>query len=383
MKTNKTKSFVLIVLTLCVLLFATSCYSTIGLRTLVPAEVNVAGYKTIAVQSTSYNATLPDIIRQLLPIPVRGNIDDTYSQYLTNLPSRFDLTTSDKVTSYTSKNLAKAIDKGFFTVKGPDYTDALIAAGKIMGTTRKTLLNSNIDALLTSNISYMYYDEYITAIAIYDSTDTSKVTGYNFYLVQNAAISLTYMVTDVEANVYIANKTQSISSGDIMTKIGHTDPEDIKKFVYDTSIYVCYSATEIFESLVDDFFSAVTNQLSPHYETVYIDLMANKPKVESLQDAYKYVDSGNYKVALEMFLREYNASGHIASGYNAAVLYYALGDYDDAFTLSWEVYNKSGNSNALELYYTLKNIKENQDAAIAQINGTKSSTSNSDELIGF
>ncbi len=384
MKTNKLKTFILITLIVTVLLFATSCYSTIGLRTLVPAEVNVAGYKTMAVQSTSYSATVTDYIRPFFPIPIRGNIDDIYRPYLNNIFTLFDSQTANQLTSYTSKNLAKAIDKGFFTVKGPELTDALILVGKSTGTVRQTLLNNGVDALMTSNIGYMYYDEYITAKPVYnDKTDTSKVTGYNFYIVQNAAISLTYTVTDIEDNVYIANKTQSISSGDIMTKIGHTDPNDIKVFIYDTPIYDWYSSTEIFESLVDDFFSTVTNQLTPHYVITYIDLLANKPKADSIKDAYSYVDDGNYNVALEIFLKEYQASGHIPSGYNAAVLYYALGDYDEAFDLSWEVYNKSGNSNALELYYTLKNIKEKQDAAIAQINGTKSGTSSTDELIGF
>ncbi len=384
MKTNKLKTFILITLIVTVLLFATSCYSTIGLRTLVPAEVNVAGYKTMAVQSTSYSATVTDYIRPFFPIPIRGNIDDIYRPYLNNIFTLFDSQTANQLTSYTSKNLAKAIDKGFFTVKGPELTDALILVGKSTGTVRQTLLSNGVDALMTSNIGYMYYDEYITAKPVYnDKTDTSKVTGYNFYIVQNAAISLTYTVTDIEDNVYIANKTQSISSGDIMTKIGHTDPNDIKVFIYDTPIYDWYSSTEIFESLVDDFFSTVTNQLTPHYVTTYIDLLANKPKADSIKDAYSYVDDGNYNVALEIFLKEYQASGHIPSGYNAAVLYYALGDYDEAFDLSWEVYNKSGNSNALELYYTLKNIKEKQDAAIAQINGTKSGTSSTDELIGF
>lgn len=383
MKTNKTKSFILVALIVAVLLFATSCYSTIGLRTLVPAEVNVAGYKTIAVQSTSYNYSPVEIIWRNFYIPVRGTIDQTYLPYLNSFVTLFGGATPSQVTNYTSQNLARAIDKGFYTVNGPELTDALILVGKNTGTVRQTLLNNNVDALLTSNISYMYYDEYITAEPIYDKVNTSTITGYNFYLVQNASISLTYTVTDVEDNVLIANKTQSLSSGEYKTHIGHTDPKDIKKYVTDTYYSNFYTATDFFKSLVNNFFSTVTNQLTPHYETTYIDLMDNKPKANSVKEAYGYVDDGNYRVALEMFLREYKASGHIPSGYNAAVLYYALGDYEEAFTLSKEVYDRSGNSNALNLYYTLKNIKDKHDAAIAQINGEKTKTSSSDELIGF
>ena len=397
---NRNKLFALISMLALVLLLATSCYSTIGLRTLVPAEVNVAGYKTIAVSSTTYDYTFSDIIWRNRYIPVKGYVDPIYYQYL-NAFTLYDNSTSKEVCDYSSRNLANALDKGFFTVVGPELTDALIMVGKNTGSVRQTLINNNVDALLTSKISSMYYDEYIISEPIYgtsSSTDTSSsssssttssssnnttIVGYNFYIIQNASISLTYTVVDVEDNVMIANKTQSVSSGDLKTLIGHTDPANIKNFIPDTIVYEYFSATDIFKTLLNQFFSNVTNQLTPHYEYSYFDMMANKPKKESVKAAYDYVDSGNYRTALELFVQEYNTSGHVPSGYNAAVLYYALGQYEEAFNLAWDVYNKSGNSDALDLYYTLKNIKDKQDAAIAQINGTKSSTSTSDELIGF
>lgn len=383
MKKNN-KTFILIALVALVLLLATSCYSTIGLRTLVPAEVNMGGYKTVAVQSTCYNYSPAEIIWRSFYIPIKGNIDPIYYDYL-NIFTLFDNSTPSAVAKYSTDNLVKAIDKGFYTIKGSDLTDALIMVGKSTGTVRQTLMNNNVDALLTSNISYMYYDEYITSEALYqDKNDAKKITGYNFYIVQNATISLTYTVTDVENNVLVANKTQTLSTGDLLTQIGHTDPSNINKFIPDADYFEYRSATTIFESLVDNFFSTVTNQLTPHYEYKYFDLMANKPKKDSVKKAYDYVDDGSYQVALELFLSEYNASGHIPSGYNAAILYYALGDYENAFNLSWDVYNKSGNSDALDLYYRLKSIKDKQDAAIAQINSdTKGAGSSTGELVGF
>ncbi len=378
------KNFILIALVALVLLFATSCYSTIGLRTLVPAEVNVAGYKTIAVQSTSYNYSPVDLIWRNFFIPIKGTISDVYLPYLENTFTLFDGTTPNQVANYTSQNLATAIDKGFYTVDGPELTDALILVGKNTGSVRQTLINNNVDALLSSNISYMYYDEYITAEPVYDKADSKKITGYNFYIVQNAAIGLTYTVTDVDDNVLIANKTENLSCDNLKTLIGHTDPANINKYVKDCTSADYYKATDIFQYLISQIFSTVTDQLTPHYVTTYVDLMANKPKAKSVTKAYDYVDDGNYRVALELFLDEYNASSHIPSGYNAAVLYYALGEYENAFNLSWDVYNKSGNSDALELYYKLKSIKDKQDAAIAQINSdTKASSSSSNELIGF
>ena len=50
---RKPRIAVVLLLALAILLSAAGCSTSIALRTLVPAEVNVSGYKTIAVQSTT------------------------------------------------------------------------------------------------------------------------------------------------------------------------------------------------------------------------------------------------------------------------------------------------------------------------------------------
>ncbi len=400
---NKVKSVLFIVFfSVIALLMVCSCSTTVALRTLVPAEVNVSGYKTVAVQSTQYNYSPASILWRNFFIPIRGNIDNAYIKDLTRF-TLFDGTTPTKVSSYASEKLVKAIDKGFFTIKSPTLTDSLITVGKSTGSVRQTLINNSVDALLTSSINYMEYDEYIYCEPVYatstgestgsttsssdvsstssSSTSSEAIAGYRFYLYQSAAISLTYSVVDVEDNVIIGNDTLTSSTGPIITQIGHTDSS--MAFVSDMSYYEYDSATDLFSYLIDGFVSTITKRLTPHYVTTYFDFMSNKPKVDSLKEAYKLTDNGNYRTALDLFVAEYKRSGHVAAGYNAAILYYALGQYDDALLLAYDVYKTSGNSRALELYYDLKNVRDNQLAAAEQIDSNQKAKPASGELVGF
>lgn len=380
MKGNARFAIVLLA-ALALLLALTGCTTSIALRTLVPAEINVSGYKTIAVQSTAYNYSPSDLWWRNLFIPIKGNVEERYIGNLTKF-SLFDASTSTNVAKYASENLVKAIDKGYFNVKSPNLTDALVTVGKSLGTVRQTLLNNGVDALLVSTISYMNYDEYIESVPVYSNDNTNTIVGYRFYLNQSATISLTYSMIDVEDNVVVGNDTLTRSSGPIVTLIGHTN--DAKEYVSDIDYFELESASEMFDDLVDGFVDDITRKLTPHYETSYFEIMENKPKVDSLKAAYDYVDNENYRTALDLFVAEYNTSGHVASGYNAAILYYVLGQYEDAFNMASDVYNKSGNAQALDLYYRLKSVREKQEAASEQINSTqKSSSSSQTELIGF
>jgi len=383
------------------LLTVTSCTTSIALKTLVPAEMNITGYKTIAVQSTTYKNTSANVMWRNFFIPIKGPVEERYLDALT-IFSLFEGTTLNEVSRHSSNNIVRAIDKGFYTITNPSVTDSLITVGKNTGTVRQTLLNNGVDAILTSSIDYLNYEEYITCEPVYakdgasssasstssssssgtgTSSDGKTVTGYMFYLNQSASISLTYSIIDVENNVLIGSDTLSASTDLIKTLIGHTN--DAKEFVCDT-LYLNYiKASDLFDGLLDGFVSTITKKLTPHYETSYFNLMENKPKVESLTDAYKYVDNGNYRTALDLFLAEYNRSGHVPSGYNAAILYYTLGQYEDAFNLSEAVYKESGNSTALNLYYRLKSVWEKQKAATDQISGTQKGATTQTELIGF
>ncbi len=365
-----------------VLMVLTSCYSSIGISTLVPAKVDVSGYKTIAVRSTT------DSTRWLSPsfwnsyVPAR--VEDRYRPY-TKVWSMLDFNTSSRISRLASNTIYSSINNGFFKVIGPDATDGLVSLGKSRGTVRETLMKNDIDAILSTDISSIYYDEYITEeVSSYESTDSSgsKYHAKYFYLVQQYAIVISYTLTDVENNSIIATGMFTSEPETESTMIGRTinAAGDYQEKTFKVS-----NASTLLGNLVMDFSSKFRAELSPHYETIYFDFMPNKnPRIDSLEKAYDAVDDGNYSLALKLFEKEYSKSKALQAGYNAAILKFANGDYEGAYAIANEVYEHYGNSDVLQLIYKFRNIQDSQQRATEQINSDQKSAVNKvTELIGF
>ena len=365
----------LLVLFVVLALVLTSCGTSIAISRLVPAKVDVSGYKTIAVRSTIdethwiqplfWNSTVPFIA-----------VGDSYWNYLT-MRSYLDFNVSSRITDAASSMIYKAINTGAFKVLDPTLTDSIVNVGEYNGNMRKTLLDNGIDAILTTKITNLYYDEYITSeVSKLSSTDKNNQKYYPiyFYLVQKYEITISYTLSDVENNKIIATGTFSSDMKQVKTPIGRT--VDVSGKYEAEKSYRIDAASTLFENLIKQFSDNFRTELSPHYETTSFDFMPNKPEIKGLDQAYDALEDEKWALALQIFSDEYNRSQHIPSGYNAAILYFTTGQYQKAFDLAMELYNKHGNADALDLYYQLKRIAENEKAAEQQINSTEKSAAN-------
>ena len=380
---KRNKSFALILIVVLVLVF-TSCTTTIAINRLVPAQVDVSGYKTIAVRSTidETHWKQPSFWNSYVPFV---SVDQLYWQYM-SMRSYLDFDASSVITNAASDMITKAINTGFFTIAEPKLTDSLINVGNYNGNLRQTLLDNHIDAVLTTKITSMNYDEYITAERdSYTSVDKDgkKYYAIRFYLVQKYSMSISYTLSDVENNKIIASGVFNSDNKQVKTKIGQTINE---KGEYKADSYTSIdSASYLLKSLINDFANKFRNELSPHYVTNYFDFMPNKPEVKSLKAAYDAVENGNNQTALTIFADEYARSGHVAAGYNAAILYFAVGQYQQAYDLCNDLYKNHGNTDALDLLNTLKAIEAREKAAEKQIESTEKSggTSTGGGVIGI
>ena len=363
----------LVVLAVAVILVLTGCSSTIAVKTLVPARVDVSGYKTIAVRSTQ------DDTRWVLPFfwnstfPFRYDIGERYKRDLM-VTSRLDFNVSSRITDAASSTIYKAINTGFFTVLEPRLTDSMVAVGEYGGSVRDALMQNKVDALLTTRISDLYYDEYIMQESGYSVTDKATGQKYNplyFYAVQKYAITIFYTLTDVENNKIIASGTFSSGMQEEKTQLGKTRNAagDFERTYYS---YIP-SASSLFSDLIKEFTDSFRNELSPHYTTEYFTFMSNKPEKKSLEKAYDALYDENWDTALRLFADEYARSGHIPSGYNAAILYFASGKTETALAISNELYTKYGSTKGLDLYNYLKRLAAREEAANSQINSTEKS----------
>ncbi|MBQ0071996.1 MAG: hypothetical protein KBS81_09145, partial [Spirochaetales bacterium] len=139
------------------------------------------------------------------------------------------------------------------------------------------------------------------------------------------------------------------------------EPTKIKFFSdYITSNMVVDCLYSMKSAIVDDFV--------PTQRSTYISLMANKPKLPVLETAYSAAKGGNLSYALDIFKNTYETSGHIAAGYNAAVILAAQNDIENALVVLSDIRSKAGaNSKVNNLYGKLMTLKEKNDLALSQM----------------
>ena len=382
MRKTLTKLFIALIV---VLVALTGCSTTIALNTLVPAKVDVSGYKTMAVMSTQDNArwNRPSFWNSFIPVK---SVDPIFMLSL-SLATGLDFSASTTIADAATDMITKAVDTGIsYKVVPPNLTDAYVTVGNSNNSLRKVLMDNGVDALLKTEITQVYYDEYISQETDWlTSRDKAGKTYYKkrFYLVQQYAISISYTLWDVENNKIIATDTFASDTREKKTQIGHT--EDASDRFYDDYFSIT-SASQLLRNLIKEFTDSFRAELSPHYVTEYFSFFPNKPKEKSLEAAYDALDDQKWNVALRIFADEYARSGHYNAGLNAAILYFANGDMDKAFDLTQEIYKKTGSSDALDLYYHFKSISDRENAANKQINSTEksgASTPDSGSLVGF
>ena len=363
----------LLIIVIAIALVLTSCSTTIAIKRLVPAKVDVSGYKTIGVRSTIDETSWVHPIFWGSYVPLIG-VDQFYINYL-SLSSYLDFNASSRITDAATSMIYKAINTGYFNILDPQYTDSLVTVGQRNGNLQKTLMDNNVDAVLTTRITNLYYDEYISPVKdTYLSKDKNGKQYYKirFYLYQKYQMSISYTLSDVENNKIIATGTFTSDAKVNKTLIGQT--VDANDTFQRESYFSITPASRLFEDLIKQFTDSFRNELSPHYETHYFDFMPNKnPKVERLEPAYDALEDENWATALKLFADEYKKSHNIAAGYNAAILYFTQGQYEQSYDLAMELYNKYGNVDALDLYNVLKSIEAQENAANAQINSTEKS----------
>ena len=358
--------------------FLTSCATSITVRHLVPGEVDLSASRNIAIASTSpykfpYGRPLSPWISGL------SETDFTLSSgYDANLPSSIANTA-------TRMLLDAAQSTSYFTILTPDVTDAYLSLSKVGENTLAMLKAKGVQAMLSSNISYMdveeevvgkdvktYVTEDIDPSAAVTMKSYEKVTSREYFLVQKATLTLTYTVYDLVNNRILLTRSFT-GKEDQETKIGiRTYDAGAPGGYRDERRYssgYAPSFKPLFEKVLRSFSSTISKQLAPSWQTKRLTLMSNKPKLEAAKSAYTLAERGSYDQAYRQFLSLYELSGHIASGYNAALLLEAMGRLSEAVDLMTEVYNRSGSHQAYTALLSMQEAKSQSEKAQRQISG--------------
>jgi hypothetical protein len=362
-----------LLLSLLVLVVAlTSCATSVTVRHLVPGEVDLSNFRSVAVASTS-----PYTFASSRPLsPWISGLQETDF----TLSSGYELNLGDQIADLATDMLVRSVgDTGYFSVLPPAITDAYSSLGSVGEDMRGMLLAKGVQALLVSDITYVDMEENIVGrdVRTYVTEGTKhyeKVTSREYYLIQKATLSLTYSLIDLAQNRILLSKSFT-DKQEKETKIG------TRIYLFDTGTTGSYrderryasghapSFAPLFEEILNRFSPTIARELAPSYQLSRISLLGNKPKLKEVEPAYALVRQGSYAEAYQLFVRVWEQQEHVPSGYNAAVLLEALGDLDAAVELMSTVYHRSASQEAHDELLRMQEAQSGQKKAERQIAG--------------
>lgn len=367
------------------LLIFSSCATSIKVRHLVPSAVDVSNHRNIAIASTEMY-TFPRA--GMLSPWIKGVSDTTFT-----LSSGFNANLNAKVAEASTAYLVDAmVNTNYFTVLPHETTDAYLILGKSGKNAYDMLREQGVEALLQSAITYMNSEEQIVGrdvkewvtedpapkipepgdpLYVPKPISYEKVTGRSLYLEQQATVTFTYTLVDLQTNRILATNSFT-SQKSKETYLGKTifGAGDGGRDVYERSYSSGFAPSffPLFDSMVRGIPSQIAKQLAPSWTESRITLMANKPKAD-VGPAYKMAEQGDLEQAFELFFPIWEQRSHLPSGYNAALLLEGMGQYGEALSLMNQVYNKSGDSKSHAQLIRLKKVSSQQNEAMKQIDG--------------
>lgn len=417
-----------IIFLLMLFLLTVSCASapTIEFTVLEPSEIDMSSYKNVAVVSTTpYRGWYASQGY----VPFRNYRTHRYTTYNfgwhLNPYISYNVPLPTELANYSNSILVSALyNTNYFTnIVSGNTADRIYASVGVPGVSRETILRYNkVDAFITSEISDMYSIEYIdvkpvyryiyypatdysyqtrtykyddydgfendyyTTVSSYDyddddlfffddyddeyySVSSSKkstsskssvqyrrrrvIDHFDYTLYQTVRIALTYNVVDAHTGYTIATRTvkDEYTKSTIITPYTRYSP----------------SFSPYYKRLLDKMNESVLRSLAPHKVYKSESLMENDPELSSVNYAYDLVENGNLRLAQSEFLSAWDAYKHIPSGYNAAIIYFAEGDYERSIDLLQSVYNLSKNMEVANKLTEVESYKRQSERAQRQM----------------
>ena len=363
------------------LMVATSCATTVQVRHLVPAEVDLDGRREIAIAS----ATIPTSVRRP-SLWIDGLQETGFSLY-----SGWDGEIVAKVGTQATGTITTALAQtGYFSLLDAGQTDGYMAQICIGDDGCAHLKGRGITALMVLDIPYLDASEQVVGRDVYeqvtknlilqdpddeDSTITvpstfNEVIAREYFLIQRATLTLTYSLYDTSDGRVIASRTFT-DSVEKETKIGtRIYGEDLKTYRDERSYFstLAPSFSPIFSTIIDSVAAKIAAQLAPAWKSSHVALMDVKPKSALSKEAEKAVRNGEYLQAYHRYMELWQQHS-MAAGYNAALLLEGMGKLDEALALMDTVYHQSGSQRAYTALHRIQEAKSLHDKAQRQISG--------------
>ena len=359
------KNKLLFAVLICCIAILTGCSTIVDIDYMKSANVNMGQYRNIAVASAiPYRGSYMNSAQYMRFYDFDSSLYPVYSSYSRSLPSDVAAYATDAVVNALSQD-------GFFKIMHPAETDAMITLSRVGINSSEKFVEAGVDAVIIPTVEEMNVDEYsrVYIDSYKEKIDPAtgvktKVPHYKYSYYQRVSLTLSITVIDTRTERIIAKR--------IYTK-QNPSYEEYSYTPYGAGYILPYSSVNnpyyTFKSQINSFKRSIRNDFIPRMVSSSIELMGNKPKIKSLEAAYKAADDGNLSLAYDAFISEWNSSRHIPSAYNAAILQAARGDISGAIDFLSTVRSTVSSSDINSLYSLMLSYKAEDDKARSQLSG--------------
>lgn len=334
----RSKMVFLLTLLVIILLFG-GCATRIDVKRLVPATHSMANYRNIA----------------LLPVkPYRLPIFETPGALVEDLSgsapfrvySGYQSFIEKSLANYSGELLKRELEKSsYFSLVETNFSNMADIVGEKYGTTE-------LEAILDVQVRRLDVEEYVYARKVVNEDATETLV---YYLRQKIGLEISYSVLDVQTG-------KAIYKDSFQNREEYTYALDSKK----GPVIYAPDLTPKLRQMSEDLITSIVNSIAPRWVSSSISLMANRPKLPHLEDSYKAVKEGRLNFAYSQFLQEWEFSGHVASGYNGALILEALQRREEAIKLMQKVWQSSGSQKAKKQLDRMYRYREDQGEAESQ-----------------
>lgn len=312
------------VLVLIIVLICFGCATPIYVEVNKPSEVDMTGARNLVIEDAKYiedEVGLGDIFNGIIMIGSAINSEET-GPYL----YRHEAKVREKVINYTSSRIKQAFkNTSYFTLhdESSQYSD-----------------NTEVQALFKSNLKNIKIDaeKYYEDVTVYNEETEDEETIQELYCKYRISYQYKYRVVSIVDKSTITSGTYN-KSDEITSKYNERGSIDL---------------ISIFKGYVNSISKDITKKLAPYVvaETRY--LLKDKAKDPELKEANSLAYDQYYKESFDIYYDNWKRTHNPAAGYNAAILYEALGNIEQAVELMKEVVSVTNNEDAVKEYSRLK-----------------------------
>ncbi len=338
----------LMLMTLIVMTF-TSCATTVGFDVLKPAEVNMSDYRTLAVFDYEPYEISDEVFAGKMIIDLLFGDSVKTTGYRLGL----DEDIADYMTERTIRTLNNT---NYFTVVSQEQFAPYRNSTAVALLSNRVMYDSlGIEAAVMGTIEDMDYNERVEEreVNVWNSvTETYDVFLENYY-VQEVELGVSYTVVDLKRGIILATKYMSGN-------------EYRDTLIENENTFEAPLLEPLYQRIARGFESTISRQLAPYYVREYRSLKDDKTKDPRSEIAEEYIKNSQYDQALDIYLDLWYSSRNMAAGFNAAIIFEVLGQFDSAIGIMEEVHGQTHNPDAYTELLRLQKVKDEYTKAASQ-----------------